>query len=79
MSEFRYDPGDLDETELAALDEMSDAELAELFDQDGDDEPLLLLAGYGRPATCAPHPIDPYRGLNTLPAIDDYRPSEVTE
>ncbi|MFE2747345.1 hypothetical protein ACFXKX_23955 [Streptomyces scopuliridis] len=79
MSEFRYDPGDLDETDFAALDGMSDDELAELFDLDDGDEPLLLLAGYGRPATSAPHAVDPYRGLDTLPAIDDYRPSEVTQ
>ncbi|EST22800.1 hypothetical protein [Streptomyces niveus] len=78
MSEFRYDPADLDEADLAALDGMSDDELAELFDQHDADEPLLLLAGYGRPANAAPHPVDPYRGLDTLPAIDDYRPSEVT-
>ncbi|MFJ8855265.1 hypothetical protein [Streptomyces sp. NPDC102437] len=70
---FVYDPADLDEE---TLDDMSDDELAELFDQDDDDpEPLLLLAGYGRPANRAPHPLDPRRGLDTLRAIDDYRPT----
>ncbi|MFF1498680.1 hypothetical protein ACFVZR_02080 [Streptomyces sp. NPDC058316] len=71
---FAYDPADLDAEALAALDDMSDDELAELFDQD-DDEPVLLLAGYGRPANRAPRPVDPRRRLDTLPAIDDYRPT----
>ncbi|MFF2670217.1 hypothetical protein ACFVTT_15765 [Streptomyces niveus] len=61
---FEHDPGDL-----------GDDELAELFEREHTDVEVLLLAGYGRPATRTPQPLDLYRGLDTLPAIDDYRPA----
>lgn len=72
---FAHDPADLGDDELAALDGMTDDELAKLFDRDHTDVEVLLLAGYGRPATRTPQPLDLYRGLDTLPALDDYRPT----
>ncbi|SDL33575.1 hypothetical protein [Streptomyces indicus] len=60
-----FDADDLDDDELDALAEMSDDDLAELYEDPGPDNPL---AGYARPATRSPHEIDPYR------AVDDLRP-----
>ncbi|WP_432160749.1 hypothetical protein [Streptomyces sp. NRRL F-5630] len=60
-----FDPDDLDEADLEALAEMSDDELAELYEDPGPENPL---AGYARPATGVPREIDPYR------AVDDLRP-----
>ncbi|MCZ1009923.1 hypothetical protein [Streptomyces lydicus] len=75
MSAFDFDPGDLDEDTLDALDEMTDDELAELFDDQDDGEPeLMLLAGYGRPANRRPPVIDPHRRLEDLPPIDTFTP-----
>lgn len=70
---FEHDPAGLGDDELAALDGMTDDELAELFDREHTDVEVLLLAGYGRPATRTPQPLVLYRGLDTLPAIDNYR------
>lgn len=73
MPAFQYDPADLDESTLDDLDHMSDDEITALFERPYTGVEVLLLAGLGRPATRAPHPIDPYRELDTLPPIDDYR------
>ncbi|MFF1756159.1 hypothetical protein [Streptomyces sp. NPDC058266] len=62
MTAVEFDPDDLDEDDLEALAEMSDDEL---YEDPGPDNPL---AGYARPASRAPHEIDPYR------AVDDLRP-----
>lgn len=63
--------------ELAAqnCDEMSEDDLAEFFGRKYTPVELMLLAGYGRPATAAPRQIDVRRGLDTLPALDNYRPA----
>jgi len=60
---FEFDPDDLDDDDLEALAEMSDDELAELYEDPGPDNPL---AGYARPATGTPREIDPYRTVNDL-------------
>lgn len=65
MTAVDFDPDDLDEADLEALGEMSDDELAELYEDPGPDDPL---AGYARPANRLPPVINPYRG------IDDLRP-----
>lgn len=65
---FAYDPDD--------LDELTDEQIAALFDREHTPVELMLLAGYARPATAAPRQLDLYRGLETLPALDDYRPAE---
>lgn len=63
MTAVDFDPDDLDEDDLDALAEMSDDELAELYEDPGPDNPL---AGYARPASRAPREIDPYRAVNDL-------------
>ncbi|MFJ9468351.1 hypothetical protein [Streptomyces caniferus] len=76
MTAFGYDPDELDEDTLDALADLSDDELAELFDdQDGAEPELMLLAGYGRPANRRPPAIDPHRRLVELPPIDTFEPS----
>lgn len=70
---YTYDPDDLDEDDL---DELTDEQIAALFDREHTPVELMLLAGYARPATAAPRQIDLHRGLYTLPALDDYRPAE---
>ncbi|MFI9012610.1 hypothetical protein ACIGZI_01090 [Streptomyces griseus] len=64
---FTFDPDDLDE------DELTDEQIAAFFDREHTPVELLLLAGYARPATAAPRQLDPRRGIDTLPALDDYR------
>lgn len=65
MTAFAFDPDDLDEAGLDVLADMSDEDLAELFEDPGPDDPL---AGYARPATRAPYEVAPYG------AVDDLRP-----
>ncbi|MDW4900634.1 hypothetical protein RB625_19685 [Streptomyces californicus] len=67
MNAFRYDPDGLDETTLDYIDDLTDDDPTSIE--------VILLAGYARPATAAPRQLDPYRGLDTLPALDDYQPT----
>lgn len=69
------DPDDLGENDL---DELTDEQIAALFEREHTDVEVLLLAGLGRPATRSPQPLDVYRDVNTLPAIDDYEPERGT-
>lgn len=66
---FTFDPDDLDE------DELTDEEIADLFDREHTPVELMLLAGYARPATAAPRQIDLHRRIDDLPALDDYHPT----
>ncbi|NDZ63591.1 hypothetical protein [Streptomyces cyaneofuscatus] len=75
MSAFRYDPHGLDETTLDYIDNLTDDEIRALFDDDPTPIEIILLTGYARPATAAPRQLDPRRGLDTLPALDDYQPT----
>ncbi|WP_406337345.1 hypothetical protein [Streptomyces sp. NBC_00649] len=63
MSAVEFAPDDLDEDDLEALAEMSDDELAELYEDPGPDDPL---AGYARPVNRLPPGINPYRGIDDL-------------
>jgi len=69
---FTFDPDDLDEDDL---DELTDEQIAELFDREYTPVELMLLAGYARPSTAAPRQIDLHRRIDDLPALDDYRPT----
>ncbi|MFE4691234.1 hypothetical protein ACFRH6_14390 [Streptomyces sp. NPDC056749] len=71
---FTYDP---DEDDFDEPDELTDEQIAALFDREHTAVEALLLAGLARPATRAPQPLDVDRDVHTLPAIDDYNPSEV--
>ncbi|MFJ9234125.1 hypothetical protein ACIRJ3_03960 [Streptomyces anulatus] len=75
MNAFRYDPDGLDETTLDYIDDLTDEEIRALFDDDPTPVEVILLAGYARPATAAPRQLDPRRGLDILPALDDYQPT----
>ncbi|RPK76377.1 hypothetical protein EES45_23075 [Streptomyces sp. ADI97-07] len=63
------DPDDLEENDLNNL---TDEQIAELFDREHTPVELMLLAGYARPATAAPRQIDLHRRIDDLPALDDY-------
>ncbi|MGC5531601.1 hypothetical protein [Streptomyces sp. SR-10] len=71
---FRYDPSGLDESTLDYIDDLTEEEIEALFDNDPTPVEIILLAGYARPVTAAPRQLDPRRGLDTLPALDDYQP-----
>ncbi|MFW3473628.1 hypothetical protein ACN24M_20400 [Streptomyces microflavus] len=75
MTVFRYGPDGLDETTLDYIDDLTEDEVLALFDDDPTPVEVILLAGYARPATAAPRQLDPYRGLDILPALDDYQPT----
>lgn len=81
MSAFDFDPDDLDEDDLDAFAELSDEDLAELFEDapDPDTEPGLLLLGCARPATRRPTWVDPQRTVDVVLPIDDYTPPARTE
>ena len=64
---FTFDPD--------SLDELTDEQIAELFDREYTPVELMLLAGYARPSTAAPRQIDLHRRIDDLPALDDYRPT----
>jgi hypothetical protein len=66
---FTFDPDELDE------DELTDEQIAALFDREHSPVELMLLAGYARPATAAPRQIDLHRRINNLPALDNYHPT----
>ncbi|WP_432147928.1 hypothetical protein [Streptomyces sp. bgisy029] len=65
----------LDDTTLDYIDDLTDQEIAALFEDDPMPAEVMFLAGYARPATAAPRQLDPRRGLDTLPALDDYQPT----
>ncbi|MER8266504.1 hypothetical protein ABT007_20150 [Streptomyces griseus] len=73
MNAFRHDPDGLDETTLDYIDDLTDDEIRALFEDDPTPVEVILLAGYARPATAAPRQLDPSRGLDTLPALDNYQ------
>lgn len=65
MSFFDLDPDDLDPDDVDRLAEMSEEDLAELYEDPGPEDPL---AGYARPVNREPRAVDPHR------AVDDLRP-----
>ncbi|MFQ6851242.1 hypothetical protein AAIB46_10135 [Streptomyces sp. 35M1] len=65
---FATDPDEHD------LDELTEAQLVELFAPEHTEVELLLLAGYGRPAARRPQHLDVHREVETLPGVDDYDP-----
>lgn len=66
MSRFEYDPADLDEEQLEALDGLTDDELATYLDDPPDTDPL---AGYSH-APGRPFPEDAAeRGIADLPDL----------
>ncbi|MFF9690258.1 hypothetical protein [Streptomyces sp. NPDC014623] len=54
------------------LDELTDEQIAALFEREHTPVELMLLAGYARPATAAPRQIDVHRSIDDLPALDTY-------
>ncbi|EFE74547.1 hypothetical protein K7395_24860 [Streptomyces filamentosus] len=56
------------------LDELTEAQLAELFAPEHTEVELLLLTGYGRPAARRPQHLDVHRAVETLPGVDNYDP-----
>jgi hypothetical protein len=71
VSAFAYDPGDLDEEQLEALDGLSDEELAAYFEDPLEPDPL---AGYSHAVSpslgaARPFPDARERGIADLPGV----------
>lgn len=64
---FDLDPDDLDPDDLERLGDLSDEDLAELYEDPGPEDPL---AGYARPAVAAPRIASAVgRDIRDLPAL----------